>query len=233
LRLKALDKLGNQCVCCREASPQFLTIDHVKGGGREERKKCKTIALFKKILLKGADLTTYRVLCHNCNTSMGYYGYCPHAMGVLPTSDDKEEADFGEDNLFSILSDQPLEPKFKEQCSYTRSRVNLNREGYSAKKRRLKVKQEVFALYGLKCTCCTEPTPEFLTIDHVEGGGNIARKQRSSQQLYLDLRREGKPLPGYQLLCANCNQAKHIYGTCPHIQESENLPVEKSHGEIC
>lgn len=26
----------------------------------------------------------FRVLCHNCNSSLGYYGYCPHRRNTTP-----------------------------------------------------------------------------------------------------------------------------------------------------
>jgi predicted HNH restriction endonuclease len=30
------------------------------------------------------------------------------------------------------------------------------------------------------------------------------------------LKRQGFPKDEFQLLCSNCNQAKHRYGQCPH-----------------
>jgi len=78
------------------------------------------------------------------------------------------------------------------------------------------------AAYGGQCACCGISDLIFLNIDHVDGHG--AEHRRGTQtgrsggvQLYLWLRRSGWP-PGFQVLCWNCNSAKHYgNGTCePH-----------------
>lgn len=69
-----------------------------------------------------------------------------------------------------------------------------------------------------KCACCGETTYQFLSIDHIEGGGNEHR--RAVGKLYLWLRRNNFP-EGFQVLCYNCNFAKGHYGSCPH-EESRN-----------
>lgn len=83
----------------------------------------------------------------------------------------------------------------------------------------LKLKEETFNAYGGRvCRCCGEIEPKFLTIDHVEGGGNIHRKSLGStggKDFYSWLRQEGFP-KGYQVLCFNCNLSKGHYGVCPH-----------------
>jgi hypothetical protein len=35
-------------------------------------------SLWTKLLRLGTPHPDYRVLCHNCNTALGFYGYCPH-----------------------------------------------------------------------------------------------------------------------------------------------------------
>lgn len=54
-----------------------------------------------------------------------------------------------------------------------------------------------------------------LAIDHVDGDGAAERRATGggNMRLYRRLRREGFP-PGYQVLCFNCNQAKHVLGRC-------------------
>lgn len=81
-----------------------------------------------------------------------------------------------------------------------------------------KLRADVFAGYGGKCACCGESESEFLQLDHVDGGGNVDRKTRATKTLYAAVRREGYP-PGFQLLCANCNQAKSRRQGCPHQRE--------------
>lgn len=85
-----------------------------------------------------------------------------------------------------------------------------------------RIKAEVFSTYGNCCACCGELEMAFLTIDHVSGGGRQERIQNkmSSNKLFLTIRRLGFP-PAYQILCANCNMAKHTRGVCPH-QKEEN-----------
>lgn len=71
--------------------------------------------------------------------------------------------------------------------------------------------------YGGKCTCCGEPHIEFLTVEHVHGGGEIHRRAKkiNSHGVYLDAIREGFP-PEYTVLCLNCNHARRHGGKCPH-----------------
>lgn len=67
------------------------------------------------------------------------------------------------------------------------------------------------------CACCGETTTEFLTIDHIQGGGTAHRKQigRGGTAMAVYLRKRGYP-PGYQILCYNCNCAKAFAKKCPH-----------------
>lgn len=69
-----------RCVCCGERKLEFLTLDHINGGGTQERAQhqhrsgCSMYARLRRLAYpKG-----YRTLCHNCNASFGQYGYCPH-----------------------------------------------------------------------------------------------------------------------------------------------------------
>jgi hypothetical protein len=68
---------GGKCVCCGENKFEFLALDHVNGGGREERKTRSTQQIALTAIRDGFP-DTYRVLCHNCNQAIGWYGSCPH-----------------------------------------------------------------------------------------------------------------------------------------------------------
>jgi hypothetical protein len=77
--------------------------------------------------------------------------------------------------------------------------------------------------YGSRCSClgCTETRWEFLTIDHIEGGGNEDRRTTlmAGAKLYGWLIRNNYPRGKYQLLCYNCNCARQTNGgVCPHIR---------------
>ena len=84
------------------------------------------------------------------------------------------------------------------------------------------LKEEVIQEYGGKCACCGEDTYEFLTIDHIHGGGAEHKRQMKAagigQNLYRWLKKNGYPKEDFQLLCMNCNFAKGKYGTCPHVR---------------
>lgn len=66
------------CLCCKESTYEFLSLDHIYGGGTEHRKETGAGSLFYGWLIKNNLPDGYRVLCHNCNMSRGQYGYCPH-----------------------------------------------------------------------------------------------------------------------------------------------------------
>jgi len=70
--------------------------------------------------------------------------------------------------------------------------------------------------YGGRCACCGINDLDVLSIDHINGGGR-KQHQKEGPLRYNKLRRQGYP-EGYQVLCMNCNQAKGIYGLCPHHQ---------------
>ncbi len=91
LRLEAIEKYGGKCVCCGEDRIQFLCIHHIEGGGRKHREELRN-TLNQNIyehLKKSNYPEGFGVLCHNCNLSMGFYGFCPHQVerGELTESD--------------------------------------------------------------------------------------------------------------------------------------------------
>jgi hypothetical protein len=91
-----------------------------------------------------------------------------------------------------------------------------------------KIKEAAFAAYGGPiCACCGESHFEFMSIDHIGGGGGIHRKELrggdgnsggGGVRLYLWLKRHSYP-PGFRVLCRNCNCAIGEYGHCPHEKD--------------
>ena len=87
---------------------------------------------------------------------------------------------------------------------------------------RLKLRKDVFAILGggnPRCNCCGEKKTEFLSVDHINGGGNKERETNnlsSSDQFYRFVRDSNNPKLKYQILCFNCNLAKGFNGSCPH-----------------
>lgn len=77
LREKVIDGYGGGCACCNENTYEFLSVDHVNGGGNKEHKILSTQQISSKIIRQNFP-PEYRILCHNCNQAIGWYGYCPH-----------------------------------------------------------------------------------------------------------------------------------------------------------
>jgi hypothetical protein len=84
-RLEALSHYSEggqpRCACrgCFESHVEFLTIDHIHGGGNKHRKEVVTgSGSFVRWLRRNSYPDGYRVLCYNCNTARGLHGYCPH-----------------------------------------------------------------------------------------------------------------------------------------------------------
>jgi len=79
-RIEALKIYGGDpphCACCGEAKFEFLAIDHIEGGGHKHRKIGGGSVIYRWLRANNYPLG-FRVLCHNCNQAIGYYGYCPH-----------------------------------------------------------------------------------------------------------------------------------------------------------
>lgn len=81
------------------------------------------------------------------------------------------------------------------------------------------LRDQVFRAYGDCCACCGETERVFLTLDHIFNDGHMERgKGRGGgRATYHLVRRLGFPKDRYQLLCRNCNWAKHANGFCPHM----------------
>jgi hypothetical protein len=118
-----------------------------------------------------------------------------------------------------------LTPEFGSVCSeYCRQQVC---KASIRTMRRLKI--AALKAYGpLCCSCpnCPErhnPKLAFLTLDHVNGGGNKHKTELKVNKLYRWLKNQGYP-PGYQVLCFNCNSGRSINsGVCPHMEDSDTF----------
>jgi hypothetical protein len=180
-----------KCACCGEQNMDFLSIDHIEGGGREQTRKLKRGGTsFYRWLRDNGYPSGYRVLCINCNSALGFRGYCPH--GVL-LNDTKSQLWGGQ-----VQSDEAVYQKKYKQ----------------------KLRHDVLVHYsgGLPtCSCCGEKHEEFLSIDHINNDGADHRRMIGGRNtIYRWLTNNDFP-PGFQVLCMNCNFAKgHNSGGCPH-----------------
>lgn len=79
-RREMIEAYGGACACCGESHHEFLTIDHIDGDGAAERRENAMVgAKIARVLReRGWPKDRYRLLCFNCNCSLGIRGYCPH-----------------------------------------------------------------------------------------------------------------------------------------------------------
>lgn len=80
MKEEAINHYGGKCACCGEDEMLFLSIDHIRNDGAEDRRKhpARGYAYFRRIV-KENDFSKFQVLCFNCN--MGRFfngGICPH-----------------------------------------------------------------------------------------------------------------------------------------------------------
>lgn len=64
-----------RCACCGETILEFLSLDHIHGGGNKHKREVRHVYIW---IVRHNFPEGFRVLCHNCNQSLGAYGYCPH-----------------------------------------------------------------------------------------------------------------------------------------------------------
>lgn len=84
---------------------------------------------------------------------------------------------------------------------------------------RLSYKKTVVDRYGGECTCCQETELGFLTIDHIDNGGNKHRTEigvKSGASFYKWIIENDYP-DFLRVLCFNCNCGRQANGgVCPH-----------------
>lgn len=114
-------------------------------------------------------------------------------------------------------SDQHRYVTYCKKCIIDMGKTDVGRERKcrAAKKHSRKLKIETMNAYGgCFCNICNENDLNVLTIDHVNNDGWYERRlilkgaNRAGNTAYAYLRKMGYPA-GYQVLCFNCNMAKH------------------------
>lgn len=104
------------------------------------------------------------------------------------------------------------------RATYATANPTAGRRWSRAYRERLRA--AMFDAYGHECACCGEANKTFLCLDHEDGvvpeDQRDARGARlASDKILALLKRQGWP-SGYRILCANCNLAWAMLGTCPH-----------------
>src|SRR5262245_37839848 len=71
IRREILEILGGKCVVCGFDDMRALQVDHVNGGGTQDRKTRKTMPQFRKDV-REYGTAKYQVLCANCHQIKQY-----------------------------------------------------------------------------------------------------------------------------------------------------------------
>jgi len=69
---------GGKCACCGETEPVFLSLEHVNGGGYQERKVGGAMGVWRRLRAEGWPKDGYRILCMNCQFGTKLGRTCPH-----------------------------------------------------------------------------------------------------------------------------------------------------------
>jgi hypothetical protein len=80
IKQEVIRAYGGKCECCGETEPAFLTLDHIRGNGAQERRETHARGWRFYIWLRkrGYPKNGYRLLCWNCNCARHQFGECPH-----------------------------------------------------------------------------------------------------------------------------------------------------------
>lgn len=98
-------------------------------------------------------------------------------------------------------------------------RICIGKEtAYYNRTRLWRAKREAIDHYGGCCVCCGEITLEFLTFDHIDGGGSQHRREipKVRKHIHLWLKQNNYP-PIVRILCWNCHMARNGGRICPHM----------------
>ncbi len=115
-----------KCSCCKETKSEFLTIDHVKNNGCKLRREDSSHnKIYRWIIKNNYPKKMFRVLCMNCNFSIGLYGYCPHTktnhvhkLNPDQVREIRERKEHGE-TIKEIANDYPVnESSIRNVCAY-------------------------------------------------------------------------------------------------------------------
>jgi hypothetical protein len=130
-----------------------------------------------------------------------------------------DHPDYAKQRYAALTEDQKEKYRARQSAYYA---ANSDKRRAASRSCNLSRKLRIIAAYGGKCECCGDTHHQFLTIDHIKGGGakhvkslNIGR----GHAFYCWLERQGYPKDDFRLLCWNCNAAEGILGGCPHRNE--------------
>lgn len=105
LKREVIDAYGGACVCCGEATIEFLTIDHTDGSGAEHRRRVgKGRGIYQDLKRRGFPQDGYACRCFNCNIALGFYGYCPHRPNERRQIDKRAKTNVGRPRIVAPIA---------------------------------------------------------------------------------------------------------------------------------
>ncbi len=210
IRLKVIQHYSrgrNQCGFCGESRIEFLVVDHIKGGGTKHRSKVTgNGVLFYKWVIKNNYPKGYRILCHNCNF---VHGMRKSSTSAVAGKLIKDESELTYGGLY-----------YRENAEHLRKAAKVrNNSRRSKQARKLKVMQHYSQSENPHCACCGKTGLEFLSLDHINGGGRKHREKIGNGSMFYSWIVKNNFPNGFRVLCWNCNFAMHKQ-TCPHQIET-------------
>ena len=86
-------RFGEECLCCGELEPIFLTLDHIQNDGAKKKRELSgnpssstahrsvsTRQIVQDLKSRGWPREEIQVLCMNCNLAKRRIGFCPHGL---------------------------------------------------------------------------------------------------------------------------------------------------------
>lgn len=228
-----------ECNCCGETIFEFLHLDHGFGDGAEHRRQLKALGItggFYYWLKKNnwPDDLGLQVLCSNCDFGKKDKTYCPHELKRGVDMNSKPIPPEYYPKRIEDLSPRKTTRPYRLSTGESRSEYqkrwkveNYDRFKTVQKHVYVALRLECLQRYGgleiPECCCCKEKIVEFLTLDHVEGGGSTHQreifndKSIGGNSFYYKLKKLDFPNePRLQVLCVNCNFGKRTNKYCPH-----------------
>lgn len=203
----AFSMLGGVCSGCGEDELEFLTLEHVNGGGYQHRKERGRRSIYSDISRERVDLSGYTVLCRNCNSGKAV------AAERLTEPSSIHPFTGGE-------CSKCRRPKIRRQSQHPKYGTRIRSDCLHCDKlSRQAVKTKAFSVLGDLCRCCSEDDPDKLTVDHVHDDGFLWRKEHGNNHtaIYRQIVARNYADGVFQLLCWNCNFSKHLgRGLCVH-----------------
>lgn len=236
-------KAAGMCACCgKTAVTGGVNCEQCKGKARQRREagatsfhRWRAAGLCSAC---GAVPQPGRRLCDGCLQTRNDYTRqrCASARAQGFCNKCGKQADKGRITCAECLEGQKRRRAERLACGkcpvcsdgnltdhHSLCNVCWDRNAATGRRNRRAAREEVLKHYGKRCECCGETAVEFLTIDHINGGGNKHRRElgnRGGYRFYLWLIRNNYP-DGYRVLCFNCNCAIAFSGACPHQRKRE------------